>query len=120
MPTSIDGSILDTIKPLLNVDVSDTAFDLDIIIAINSALNILKQLGVGPKEGFRITGSTETWGGFLGTATNLEVVKDYVYMKAKLIFDPPTNATVLNSYKELIHEFEWRANVEAEKPGSEE
>ena len=89
-------------------------FDPDLVIHINAALSILRQLGIGPQEGFRLESGEETWSELLGDDTDLEMVKDYIYMKVKLAFDPPTNSSLLASYQELVKEFEWRALVEPE------
>ena len=109
----MDDSILISIKKKLGVDAGYTHFDDDIIISINSAFMILNQLGVGPDCPFMITGPYEEWSDFIKEGS-LEGVKDYVYMKVKLIFDPPSSSFVLDSYKKLIDEFEWRMNVMVE------
>lgn len=90
-----------------------TDFDQDIITAINTVLSVLNQLGVGPEEGFRITGPDETWDQFLTNSNQgqLEMVKDYIFLRVKVIFDPPTVGGVLNAYKEQIDELTWRINV---------
>ena len=107
-------SILNSIKKLLGMSEDYTAFDTDIIIHINSVFSILRQLGIGPEEGFIIEDESAVWSDFIGDKITIELVKTYMYMKVKLIFDPPLNASVLQSYKESIAEFEWRGNVEAE------
>ena len=107
----MEQSILNTIKKMLGPDSSYDVFDTDIIIHINSAFSILTQLGVGPKGGFRITGSEETWGDFLGDVIDLESVKNYIYMKVKMIFDPPSNSFVQKALEESCKEIEWRLNV---------
>lgn len=112
----MDDSILRTIKALLGPDSDYTVFDQDILIFINGALSTLTQIGIGPSEGFRITGENETWQDFLGDYDDLEPVKSYVYMKVRLMFDPPSNSSVLNAYKESCTELEWRLNV-AVDPG---
>lgn len=108
-------SILDTIKKMLGVEIDNDAFDTDIIIHINSALMTLNQIGVGPAECYVISSSTEKWSDFLGTNISLELVKSYIYQKVRLIFDPPTNSTLLEAMSRQITEFEWRLNVQAEK-----
>ena len=108
---AIEESIFKTIKSLLGPDADYDVFDNDILIFINSALATLTQLGIGPAEGFRITGDTETWHDLLGDYKDLESVKSYVYMKVRLIFDPPSNSTVMNAYEEACKEYEWRLNV---------
>lgn len=118
----IDGgcmkdSILNSIKGLLYIDESETGFDNDIIMHINSVFMILNQLGVGPKEGFFISDDTATWTDYLGEDKSLEGVKTYVYMKVKMIFDPPTSSAVMESMKRYIDEFEWRLNITASMKG---
>lgn len=104
-------SILNTIKKMLGIDSSDTSFDVDIKVHINSVFNVLHQLGVGPDTCFRITGDTETWDDFISNRTDIESVKDYIYLRVKLVFDPPSSSTVLESYKNTISELEYRLFV---------
>ena len=109
----MDG-ILDSIKKMLGIESDDLAFDTDIILSINAVFMTLMQIGVGPAEGYSITGATETWSQFLGTATNLEAVKAYTYLKVRLLFDPPTSSFVLESANRQASEIEWRLNVQSE------
>lgn len=105
-------SILLSIKSLIGgVFYEAGDFNTDLIVNINSAFSILHQLGVGPKNGFKITGNTEQWSDFLGDSNVLEDVKIYVYLKTKLIFDPPANSFLVNAIKDEIKELEWRLNV---------
>lgn len=109
-------SILTSIKKLLGISEDYEHFDADIIIHINSVLMILTQLGVGPAEGFSIQDKTKTWGDFLGeNVALLEGVRSYVYMKVRLMFDPPTSSAAIESMTRLTNEFEWRLNVTGEK-----
>lgn len=103
-------SILTSIKKMLGIAAECTEFDPDIIMNINSELMTLCQLGVGPAEGFYICDDAATWVDFLGSSTNLEAVKTYVFMQVKLVFDPPSSA-VIASYERKIKELEWRLNV---------
>ena len=107
-------SILTSIKKLLGIAEEYTNFDQDIIIHINSVLAILAQLGVGPEEGFRITGAMEKWNDFISDGVALDDVKSYVYIKVKLLFDPPLSSAVMESTNRLVSELEWRINVAAE------
>lgn len=109
-------SIFQTIKALIGPSVEDTSFDTDLIIHINSTFSVLTQLGVGPKEGFRIAGETETWNDYLQDEIKLEMVKTYIYEKVRLIFDPPTSGPLLEALKADIKEFEWRCNVAVDPP----
>ena len=78
---------------------------------INSVFMVLNQLGVGPDEGFTISDDSATWSDFLGEDKSLEGVKTYVYMKVRMIFDPPTSSSVMDSMKRSIDELEWRLNI---------
>lgn len=107
-------SILTSIKKLLGIDEEYEHFDKDIVIHINSAFMILTQLGVGPKEGFKIHSKEETWEQYEGI-DDLQGVIDYVYMKTRIIFDPPANSFTVASLEREIKEMEWRLNVKAEE-----
>ena len=107
-------SILTSIKKLLGIAEEYTQFDVDIIKHINTVFMILTKMGVGPPEGFSITGVYETWDDFLSGSTNLEGVKTYVYMKVQLMFDPPTSSAKLDSANRIISELEWRLNLAGE------
>lgn len=107
----MEESIFKTIKSLLGPEAEYDVFDPDILIFINGALATLTQLGIGPAEGFRITGETETWHDLLGDYKDLESVKTYIYMKVRLVFDPPSSSSVMSAYEEMCKELEWRLNV---------
>lgn len=111
----MDESILGSIKALMSINEDDSVFDTEIIIFINSALFTLCQLGVGPYTPFKITGLNETWSDFLPDIDNLSMVKTYVYLKTRLMFDPPASAALMTAMKEQIAESEWRLNVETDR-----
>ena len=110
----MEKSILSSIKKLLGIGEDYTNFDTDIILHINTTFMVLHQLGVGPQEGFSITGKKEKWDDFIDEEDNLEAVKSYIHLKVKLIFDPPTHGPTLEALKESIKELEWRLNVQSE------
>ena len=101
-------SILTSTKKLLGLTEEYEPFDVDIVIHINTALSILTQLGIGPKEGYRIKDETAKWSEYLGDDPRLEFVKDYIYLKVKLVFDPPASSAVLDAYNKTIEQLEWR------------
>lgn len=107
-------SILVSIKKMLGISEDVKIFDADIIIHINSVFMILNQLGVGPSKGFSITDATSTWSEFIPNESSIEAVKSYVYLKVRLLFDPPTSSAAIESYNKMIAEFEWRINVMVE------
>lgn len=112
----MDDSILATIKKMLGLAAEYTAFDQDIIVLINSQFMALQQLGVGTKDkhGFAIKDYSEKWKDFLVNDVNLRAVKEYIYMKVRMVFDPPGNSFVMDAYKQQCQELEWRLNVQAE------
>ncbi len=108
-------SILVSIKKLLGIDAEYKHFDPDLIMHINSVFSILTQLGVGPFSGFSITGDNETWSDFIGKEMKkLSLVKSYMHLKVKLLFDPPLGTAVIQSMDRQISEFEWRLSVAAD------
>lgn len=109
-------SILTSVKKMLGLTEDYTHFDPDIIMHINSVFMVLNQLGVGPSKGFMISDASSVWEDFISeNSTAFSSVKSYVFMKVKLLFDPPLNSSVTESYNRLISELEWRLNVEADK-----
>lgn len=110
----MDVSILDSIKKLLGLDEEYDVFDMDLIIHINSVFFTLSQLGVGPKQTFAIVDNTAMWTDFTGENLAVEAVKSYVGLKVRLLFDPPATSFAITSTENLIKEYEWRLNVQAE------
>lgn len=105
-------SILLSIKHLLGPGAEDKHFDPDLIMHINSVFSILTQLGVGPSGGFSITSDSEVWSAFIEKEPKkFSLVKSYMHLKVKLLFDPPLGAAAIESIKEQIKEFEWRLSV---------
>lgn len=108
-------SILTSTKKLLGLDVSYTAFDLDILTHINSAFSTLNQLGIGPEDGYAIEDASATWDAFFGTNLKYSSIKSYVYLYVRILFDPPSTGHHLNSAEKLKLEYEWRLNVVREE-----
>lgn len=108
-------SILTSIKKLNGIDEDCIDFDTELIIHINTVLMILTQLGVGPSEGFFIDSDSDLWEDFLKDDLNkLEAVRSYVYLKVKLVFDPPSSSSVMEAMKMTINELEWRLKTAVE------
>ena len=104
-------SILTSIKKLLGITEEYDHFDQDIIMHINSIFMILTQMGVGPSEGFTIEDDTSVWTDFIQDKNNIEAVKSYIYLKVKLLFDPPTGQAATEATNRLISELEFRLNI---------
>lgn len=106
----MDEQILTSIKKLLGIYEENTDFDTDILIHINSVITILNQLGIGPDECFTVDEDT-TWNDYLGDNEKINSVKSYIYLKVKLIFDPPMSSAIKEANKQMIDELEWRLNL---------
>lgn len=105
------NSILTSIKKMLGIEEDYEHFDNDIIMHINSVFSILTQLGVGPSGGFYITGKNEVWTDFTSSVGKIEIVKSLIYLRVRLLFDPPQSSALIESINNQIKEFEWRLNV---------
>lgn len=109
-----EQSILNSIKKLLGLNDAITVFDVDIIFHINTVFANLAQMGVGPKDsdgnniGYRITDANNVWTEFTNDDVLLENVKSYVYIKVKMVFDPPQSAALIDAYNSQAKELEWR------------
>ena len=107
----METSILTSIKKMLGVAEDYTEFDEDIITHINSVFLNLTQLGVGPEEGFMIEDDTAVWEDFIDDSIQLQAVQTYMYLKVKLLFDPPLSSSVTESFTRMIAELDLRLNV---------
>lgn len=104
-------SILTSIKKMLGIVEEYEHFDTDIIMHINSVFAILTQIGIGPTNGFMIEDKTANWDDFIGDRADLTLVKSYIFLKVKLLFDPPLSTAVLECYKAQISEYEFRLSI---------
>lgn len=107
-------SILNSTKKVLGMTEDYTAFDVDIIMHINTVLNTLTDLGIGPVEGFMITDKNAVWSDFIGDNINLNAVKTYTFYKVRLAFDPPASSFAVTALEKQAQELEWRLNVRRE------
>lgn len=112
--TVLEEKILSSIKKLLGLNDGVTVFDTDIVIHINTVFANLTQMGVGPQNdegkniGFKISTGNEVWGDFTSNDILIENVKTYVYIKVKMVFDPPTSSALIDAYNAQAKELEWR------------
>lgn len=110
-------SILESTKKVLGLDSTYTAFDEDVIMGINTALAALHQLGVGPATGFEITDNTATWAQFFGDTADptFNAVKSYVFLRVKLLFDPPPTSFAIQAMERQLDELTFRINTRREE-----
>ena len=107
----MDNSILESVKKALGITSDYHYFDDQLIMHINSVFTILTQLGLGPENGFSIDDESTTWSDFFGDTESHNLIQSYMYLRVRMLFDPPMNSFLMESMKQLIQEYEWRLNV---------
>jgi len=113
----VSNSILTSVKKNLGLAVDYTIFDPDILMHINSALAVLTQLGIGPENGVTVEDASTTWATVIGTDAQLNGVKTLVYLRVRLLFDPPTTGYLIEAMNKQIEELTWRISVYREDTG---
>jgi len=108
-------SILESTKKVLGLAADYDAFDTDIVMHINSGFSVLNQLGLGPDDGFTIEDSTETWEEYIGSTKYIEMIRTWMYLYVRLIFDPPTTSFAGGAFQKQLDEHTWRLNVVREE-----
>lgn len=114
-PINDKDSILISIKKLLGISKECTDFDTDIKIHINSTLMNLDQLGITVPKSFSVQDETQTWSEIIKEQEKIDSIVTYVYLKVKLVFDPPLSSAVMEANKESIRELEWRLTVQVDE-----
>ena len=107
----MSDSILTVTKKMLGLEADYTAFDIDVLVHINSVFATLQQLGVGPEDGFFVIDDSAVWADYIADKNILNSVKSYMYLKVRLLFDPPTTSFALDALNKCAQELEWRLNV---------
>ena len=113
----MNESILNSVKECIGLgeDYIVPGFDATLEMEINAGFSELHQLGVGPDDGFYITGNVESWNEFIEDGRVQSLAREFIFLRAKVVFDPPQSSTVLESFKQRIEELKWRINVEVDK-----
>lgn len=102
------NSILADLKHYIGTVSTYDVFDTDIMMNANGAFFALHQLGAGPPKVFTVFNAEQTWGDFSKDPSLIAAVKQYVYLKVKSIFDPPSTSFVIQSNEKVMEELEWR------------
>ena len=110
----MEDRILVSTKKVLGLTEDYTAFDQDVIIHINAAFSVLTQLGVGPVVGFMIEDETSVWSDYLTDIIKLNMVRTYIFLKVRMLFDPPQTSFLINAINEQISEYEGRISIQRE------
>lgn len=112
---ALDKSILNSTKKILGLGEGYGSFDLDIITHINTCFFTLKQLGIGPERGFSIEDEVPVWSDFIDDEeyeSELHAAKTYVYLRVRLLFDPPGTPYHITAIEEQIAELTHRLLME--------
>lgn len=110
----MDDSILNSTKKILGLAEDYTAFDLDVITHINSAFSIVNQLGVGPTTTFVIEDSGAKWADLELSNEQLSMLRTYIFLKVRMLFDPPTTSFLIEAVNKQIEEHEARLSYSRE------
>lgn len=110
----MESSILTSTKQILGLDENYTVFDLDVITHINSAFAVLNDIGLGPVGGFFIEDKNPTWEEIGLTPHQTRMARTYIFLKVRMLFDPPTTSFHIEAMNEQIREYEWRLSVSRE------
>lgn len=107
----MEASILTSTKKILGIPNEYEVYDDDIVTHINSTFSIVNQLGVGPEEGFFIEDAGAEWDDLGVPMNQLGVIRTYVFVRVKMLFDPPTVGFMVDATERQISELEWRLSV---------
>jgi FMN phosphatase YigB (HAD superfamily) len=106
----MEDNILKSTKKILRVPPDYEAYDHDILVGINSAFASLNQLGVTPSN-LSIVDDGGSWDALALSASMMNLVQAYVYLKARKFFDPPATSFHIQAINEQITEHEFRISV---------
>ena len=104
------ASILDSVKDYCNVSEAETDFDNELLMYINSSFVTLSQIGVGPDMPITVSDNSETWDDLDIDQSLIGMVKNYIYLKVRSLFDAPQGGSLSTAIKETAAELEWRLN----------
>lgn len=115
---NINDSVLNSTKKLLGIMPEEKDFDQDIIAAINASIFTLSQLGLNTKDGITVYDETTTFSDLFKDCVDsldIEAVRQYIYIKTRIAFDPPQVNALAEMFKEQKKELEWRLRLSAEQ-----
>lgn len=110
----MEHSILNSTKKVLGIDPSYTAFDQDILTHINATFSTLHQLGLGPELGLFVEDDEPVWTDFEVDPLIVNHIRTYVFLKVRLLFDPPQTSFVLAAMEKQAEELEFRLSLTRE------
>lgn len=107
------SSILTSVKKLLGIPEDYDCFDSDILMNINMVLPVLRQIGVDTNID-TVTAESK-WDELSSSTEIVNMLRVYIALRVRIIFDPPTNSSLLEAIQKKIDELEWRLNVLGEE-----
>jgi hypothetical protein len=115
----MEPSILKSTKKVLGVSLEDTSFDLDVLTHINSAFGVLHQLGIGPEGGYGIDSENNVWAEYIQDdpmlLPYLSLIQTCIFLRVRLLFDPPATSYALAAMERQLQEHEWRLSTAREE-----
>lgn len=105
-------SILNDVKKAVGIHHEVDHFDTDLLMAINTAIFGLMQLGVTPPTGFEVTGPSERWSELLGDRQDLAAAKSYIFVSVRLLFDRPETSYGIQALERMRDEWAWRLEIQ--------
>ena len=106
------SDIITDVKQMVGASIYDNSFDVNIVIAINSALAVLSDIGISEVDDTCLNvDDVMKWDELLKGRTDIEYIKSYIHLKVKMLFDPPSSSALLDAYNRQIAEFEWRLST---------
>lgn len=106
----MEESILTSTKKILGLSEEYTVFDDQIVTFINGALSTAEEIGVSLAITY-IEDKSATWEDLTLDRNVLSMLKNYIYLKSRMLFDPPGTSFVIDAMNQQIAELEWRMQV---------
>lgn len=110
----MNNLILSDIKYYSGIQPDDPSFDGELLINVMSGIGVVKQLGVDPSI-FEVD-STTTWAAMYPSISPsvLALVKNYLALYVRRVFDASGSGTISNVLKQREDELTWRIMEEVE------
>lgn len=102
-------TILQFVKNVLGIHMTDNAFDSELLMHINSAIQMLVTFGV--EQFSTVYVEKDTPWTKLDPPVFDSLAKAYLGSKVKIMFDPPTHGALLEAHAKSVDEIQLRLQV---------